>query len=64
MTEIVKYFSKLDHFSLFASKEDLFARKTETAVSNKKNIEYIYTNSNHSCCFETTFKEVLNKIEK
>ena len=32
--------------------------------SNKKNIEYIYTNSNHSCCFETTFKEVLNKIEK
>ena len=31
---------------------------------NKKNIEYIYTNSNHSCCFETAFKEVLNKIEK
>ena len=26
MTEIVKYFSKLDHFSLFASKEDLFAK--------------------------------------
>ena len=31
---------------------------------NKKNIEYIYTNSNHSCCFETAFKEVLNQIEK
>ncbi|RBQ29163.1 alpha/beta hydrolase [Aliarcobacter vitoriensis] len=32
--------------------------------SNKKNIEYIYTNSNHSCCFESVLKEVLNKIEK
>ncbi|MCT7566663.1 serine hydrolase family protein [Aliarcobacter butzleri] len=32
--------------------------------SNKKNIEYIYTNSNHSCCFKSAFKEVLNKIEK
>ena len=41
MTEIVKYFSKLDHFSLFSSKKDIFAIKTETAVSNKKNIENI-----------------------
>ncbi|MFW3326920.1 alpha/beta hydrolase [Aliarcobacter butzleri] len=30
---------------------------------NKENIEYIYTDSTHICCFENSLKEVLNKIK-
>ena len=31
--------------------------------NNKKNIEYIYTDSNHSCCFNSAFEDVLLKID-
>ena len=31
--------------------------------NNKKNIEYIYTDSNHSCCFKSAFEDVLLKID-
>ncbi len=30
---------------------------------NKENIEYIYTNSTHICCFENSFEEVLKKTK-